>query len=245
MTAGNGVRFSFVDEKGNPASQFYVTGQKVRMESCDTEGGGAIYDAATHTLTVLMPKRHAYMVLNQQSAKQMGAQMQDAQKQMQAQMANLPPDQRAMAEQMMAQRGLSGGPAKIEVKDLGSTATVAGYPCRDMQTVSNGVPGLKMCVAALDSLSIPSSDIATLNTMRTDMTHMMANLGPMAQAYSTVQTIQGFAIRREVPRREGYTMVTGTETLKSITRGNPPADLFEIPTGYQKTNMQQMMKAGG
>lgn len=245
MTAGNGIRLSFVDEKGSPASQFYVMGHKVRMESCDAQAGGAIYDAAAHTLTVLMPKRHAYMVLDQQSAAQMGIQMQDLQKQMQAQMANLPPDQRAAMEQMMAQRGLGNGQSKIEARDLGSTATVAGYPCRNMQIVTNGVPGLKMCVAALSSLSIPSADITTLNAMRTDMTHMMASLGPMAQAYSTLQTTQGFAIRREVPRREGYTMVTGTETLKSITRGDPPADLFEIPAGYKKTDMQQMMKAGG
>ncbi|MGH8370846.1 MAG: hypothetical protein ACRESC_07675, partial [Gammaproteobacteria bacterium] len=147
MTAGDGVRISFVDEKGDPASQFYVMGNKVRMESCDAQGGGAIYDAGTHTLTVLMPKRHAYLILDQQSAAQMGAQMQDAQKQMQAQMATLPPDQRAMAEQMMAQRGLNSGQTKIEAKDLGSSSTVAGYHCREMQIVTNGMPGLKMCVA--------------------------------------------------------------------------------------------------
>lgn len=240
-----GVHIAFVDQSGNPASQIYVLGSKVRMESGAAQDGGAIYDAATHTVTVLMPGRQAYMVLDKRSAAEMGAQMQEAEQKLKGRMANLPPEQRAMMEKMMAQGGAMSGQTQITVKDLGSSETVAGHQCKDMQIVTNGTAGLKMCVAPMSSLNIPVGDIATLNAMRGDMVQIMSGMGPMGQAYSTLENVDGFAIKREVPRREGFTLVTGTETLKSINRETPAAVLFEIPPGYHETSMKQMMHGGG
>lgn len=240
-----GVHIAFVDQSGNPASQIYVLGSKVRMESGAAQDGGAIYDAATHTMTVLMPERQAYMVLDKRSAAEMGAQMQEAEQKIKGRMANLPPEQRAMMEKMMAQGGAMGGQTQITVKDLGSSETVAGHHCKDMQIVTNGTAGLKMCVAPMSSLDIPSSATATLNAMRGDMMQIMSSMGPMAQAYSTIENVDGFAIKREVPHREGFTVVTGTETLKTISNTAPAAGLFEIPAGYHKTSMRQMLQGKG
>ncbi|HEX5340478.1 MAG TPA: DUF4412 domain-containing protein [Gammaproteobacteria bacterium] len=244
MNAGVGVHISFVDQAGKAASQLYVLHGKVRIESGDAQGSGAIYDASSHSMTVLIPERHAYMVLDQQSAAEMGATIQDAQKQMQTQLANLTPQQRAMVEQMMAKTSMAGGAAKPEVKDLGSSETVAGHRCRDIQIVTAGKPGLRMCVAPLSELGLPAGDMATLKTMRSDMTRLMAGLGPMAQTYSTMANVRGFAIKREVPHREGFKLVTGTEILQSASTGNPPASLFEIPAGYKQTSMKEMMQGG-
>ncbi|HET7650316.1 MAG TPA: DUF4412 domain-containing protein [Gammaproteobacteria bacterium] len=242
-TPGAGVHISFVDVQGNRASQLYVLGDKVRLESGASQDGGAIYDAATHTMTILMPDRQAYMVLNQQSAAEMGAQMADAEKQIEARLANLPPEQREMMKKMMAQHGVAGGGhTEMTIKDLGTSETVAGHHCKDVQIVTNNTPGLKMCVASMSSLGIPSNDVATLEAMRTDMMHLMSSMGPMAQTYSTLESVQGFAIKRDVPRRDGFALVTSTEMLKSISKGNPASSLFEIPAGYRKTSLREMMK---
>ncbi|MGH7192696.1 MAG: hypothetical protein ACREJM_04075, partial [Candidatus Saccharimonadales bacterium] len=214
----SGVHISFVDQSGNPASQLYVLGDKVRLESGAEADGGAIYDAHAHTMTVLMPARQAYMVLDKRSAAEMGARMRAAEKQIQARMSQLPPEQRAMMEKLMAGGNTTGNPAQITVKDLGSSETVAGHRCKDVQMVTNGKPGLKMCVASMSSLDIPADDAATLNAMRIDMMQMMSSMGPMAQAYSTLENVEGFAIKRDVPRREGLTLTTSTETLKSINK---------------------------
>ncbi|MGH8372163.1 MAG: DUF4412 domain-containing protein [Gammaproteobacteria bacterium] len=245
VNTGTGVHISFVDEQGNPASQLYVLGNKVRVESSAMRGGGAIYDAHSHSMTILIPERHAYMVLDQKSAAAMGAQLQDAQKQLQSRLSSLPPDQRAMVEKMLTQHGNTDGKTQTTVKQLGSSETIAGHRCQDMQLISNGKPGPTMCVAPLASLGIPAGDIDTLDAMRVDMMHMMSHMGPMTQAYSTMQNVDGFAIKREVPHREGFKLVLGTETLKSISTGNPAASLFEIPADYKETSMQQMMQGKG
>lgn len=243
--AANGVHISFVDDAGQPASQLYVSGHKVRVESGNTQEGGILYDAATHRMTILMPEKHAYLVLDKQSAAELGARVQDAQKQMQEQMANMPPQQRIMMEQVLAQNGVTGSQIRTEVKDLGSSETVAGHRCHDMQIMRGGKPGLSMCVTPLGALGIPADAVTTLNTMRDDMRHLLAGLGPMAETYSTLQNVDGFAIKREVPRREGFKLTTVTEMLKAIKLGNPPASLFAIPAGYTQTSVDKMMQDGG
>lgn len=243
-THGTGVHISFVDDQGNPGSQLYVLGGKVRLESGASQDGGAIYDAATHSMTILMPDRQAYMVLNQQSAAEMGAQMADAEKKIEARLANLPPEQREMMKKMMTQQGIAGSHMQMTVKDLGTSETVDGHHCKDVQLMSGNTPGVKMCVAPMSSLGIPAGDVATLESMRTDMTHLMSSMGPMAQSYSTLESVQGFAIKRDVPHRDGFTLVTRTEMLKSISKGDAAASLFEIPAGYRKTSLHEMMQGG-
>jgi len=240
--APNGVHIDFVDENDKPATQMYVSGDTVRIESGNAQGNGVIYNAATHTMTLLMPLRKSYMLLDRKSAAQVGSALAAAQKQMQAELAKLPQAQRTMMEKMMSQNGMGGGHPRIEIRNLKTMETVAGHRCHDQQVVTNGVPNLKMCVAPTSSLNIPAADLSTLKNMREDMVHIMSSMGPMASAYSTMETQHGFAIKRDVPRRKGLKLVTGTETLKSITRVKPPASLFEIPAGYKRTSFQQMMQ---
>src|SRR5215472_14954083 len=78
------THISYVDDGGQPTTQIYVKGGKVRMEGGQSV---AIYDLASNSLTVLMPDRNQYLVLDQKSADQMGAQMNAAQQQMQAAMS--------------------------------------------------------------------------------------------------------------------------------------------------------------
>jgi len=240
--AAAGIHIDFVYSQGKPATQMYVSGDKIRIESGNARGNGVIYDAAAHTMTLLMPMRKSYMVLDRKSAAQLGTRLAAAQQQMQAEMAKLPKAQRAMMEKMMSQGGMGNSHPKIEIKDLKTSETIDGHHCHDQQVVTNGVPNLKMCVAPVSSLHLPATALKALKSMRQDMVNIMSNLGPMAQAYSTMGSRHGFAIKRDVPHREGFKLVTRTEILKSITRTSPPASLFRIPANYTRTSMQQMMQ---
>lgn len=237
-----GVHIDFVNNEGKPATQMYVYGDRIRIESGNSRGNGVIYNAAAHTMTLLMPIRKSYMVLDRKSAAQLGDRLAVAQQQMQAEMAKLPKAQRAMMEKMMSKSGAGSSHPKIEIKDLKTTETIDGYRCHDQQVITDGVPNLKMCVAPVNSLHLPAAALATLKSMRQDMANIMSNLGPMAQAYSTMGSPHGFAIKREVPHHEGFKLVTRTETLKSISDVTPPASLFRVPADYTRTSMQQMMQ---
>ncbi|HEV2111628.1 MAG TPA: hypothetical protein VGT99_09770, partial [Gammaproteobacteria bacterium] len=172
MPALADTHISYVDDAGQPGTQMYVKGGKVRIEG-GKDHSIAIYDVASNRMTVLMPEQNKYLVFDEQTAQQMGAeasaaqqQMQaamkahqaeldQAQQQMQAAMAQMTPEQRAQAQQMLAAQGsqpgspaaLQTGAPKVERQDLGTTETVAGHGCRDVQMVINGRPGSTLCVS--------------------------------------------------------------------------------------------------
>jgi len=133
----------------------------------------------------------------QQAQGQMAAhqdQMDQANQEMQQKLASLPPEQRAMMEKMMAARG--GNPAatnpmaamqgagapQMEMKDLGTTETVAGHSCKDVQMTINGRPTTTLCVIdSPASLGIPAADMKSMRAMMEAMQKLSAKMGPMAQ----------------------------------------------------------------
>lgn len=272
MPALADTHISFVDDSGQPATQLYIKGGKVRF---DNGHGFAVYDVASNSMTMVMPEQQKYLVLNQQAAAQIGAESQavqqqaqagaaqtqaamaahqgqvdQAQAQMQAAMAKMSPQMQAQMQKMMGnQMGPGGmnpmanmGPPQIEMKDLGTSETVAGHNCQDEQMVVNGRPGATMCVAPPDSLGIPGGDLATLKAMKDGMQKLMAQMGPMAQGMTSMMS-KGFAIKSQHQSFDRATMkmATTTDTLKSISTGGVSSDLFQIPAGYTQTSMDQMM----
>jgi len=273
------THISYVGDNGQPSSQIYVKGGKVRMESGSQERSVAIYDVASNTVTVLMPEKKQYMVFDQKTAAQMGAQMNAAQGQMQganaqaeaamqahqgqmdqanqqiqAAMAKMSPEQRAQMEQMMAARGganpgamagtQSGNATGFQAKDLGTTETIAGHNCKDVQMMMGSRPISTACVvSSMASLGIPGADLKTLEDMRDGMQKLVSQMGPMAQGMSGMMN-QGFALKTTRQSYQGYNRVTLTDTFKSVSTSGLSSSLFEVPAGYSETSMQEMMQGG-
>lgn len=269
------THITFVDDKGATASQMFVKGGKVMIQGREGQGT-AIYDTATNSMKVLMPAQKKYMVFDQQAAAQMGAVANNAQQQaaaaqsqmaahqgdmdkanadMQAKLASMPPEQRAMVEKMMAARGMGANPTasmpaigsmQVETKDLGTSETVAGHPCKDMQLVVNGKPSATMCVMdSPTSLGIPAADMKTLETMRDGMQKIVSQMGPMGQGMASMMS-KGFAIKTTKQRFDPKTMKTESETdmLKSVSTSSVDGSLFNVPSDYTETTMQEMMQGG-
>ncbi len=263
------THISYVEDGGQPGTQIYVKGDKVRME-----GGGrgvAIYDVASNSMTVLMPEQNKYLVLDEKAADQMGAQataaqqqmqaamsahqaeLDQAQKQMQAAMAQMTPEQKAQMQQMMGNQGTPGAGSMpgmqvaaptLEMQELGTTETVAGHSCRDVQMVMNGRPMSTLCVTdSLSSLGIPAADARTLQRMRDNMQKLMSRMGPMAQGMSSMLS-KGFTLKNTHQTMQGYKRVSVTDTFKSVSSAGLSGSLFEIPAGYTQTTMAELMQQG-
>jgi hypothetical protein len=262
------THIAYVDDAGQPATQIYVKGNKVRMEGGKGQGV-AIYDVASNSMTVLMPDQNKYLVLDEKAADQMGTQMNaaqaqaqaamnahqadiaQAQQQMQAAMAQMTPEQRAQMQQMMGGQTPEAAPAmqaaspKFEMQDLGTTETVAGHSCRDMQMVMNGRPLSSLCVTdSLASFGIASTDMKTLERMRDNMQKLSNRMGPMAQGMSAMLS-KGFTLKSTHQVMEDYKRVNVTDTFKSVSNSGLAGSLFEIPAGYNtQTTMAEMMQQG-
>ena len=265
------THITYVDDAGQSGTQLYVKGGKVRMESGQGRGI-AIYDTATNSMTMLMPERNQYLVMDEKAAGQMGAQanaaqqqmqaamsahqaeIDQAQQQMQAAMAQMTPEQRAQMQQMMGGQApgapaagagaVSGGAPQLQMQELGTTETVAGHSCRDVQMTMNGRALSTLCVTdSLTSFGIPAADLKTLERMRDDMQKMMSHMGPMAQGMSAMLN-KGFTLKSTHQTMDGYKRVTVTNTFKSVSTAGLAASLFEIPAGYTQTTMAEMMQQG-
>jgi len=255
------THISYVDDGGQPGTQIYVKGGKVRIESGRNI---SIYDLATNSMTVLMPDKNKYLVFDEKTAEQMGAaqqqmqtamnanqaQMNQAQQQLQAAMAQMTPEQRAQLQQMMGKQAnpasnpmaaAAGGP-QMQMQELGTTEIVAGHTCRDVQLNMNGRAVSTMCI--IDdpaSLGIPAADRQTLGHMRDNMQKMMTHMGPMAQGMSNVIS-KGFALKTTHQSMQGFNRVTVTDSFKSVSNSSLSGSLFQIPAGYAQTTMQELMQ---
>jgi hypothetical protein len=269
------THITFVDEKGNVATQMFVKNGKVRVEG---QGGNSIslYDSASNTATVLLPGQKKYLRLDSQSAAQMGAtadaaqekiqsanaqaqaamaqhqtEMDQANQQMETATANLTPEQKAMLQQMNQSHAgannptaIPGGGMQVTIKELGTTETVAGHSCKDVQVVVNNQPRATDCVVdSPASLGISAADLKTLQAMRVGMQKMMSRMGPMGQGMAATLS-SGFAIKTTRQQYRNMSLVSETDTLKSVSSGSVDAGLFDIPAGYTQTTMQEMMQGG-
>lgn len=264
------THITFVDDSGQASTQIYVKGGKVRIEA----GNGqfiSIYDAASNSSTVLMVDRKKYLVFDQKTADAVGAvgsavqqapataqalgaspdQIAQAQQQLQAAMSQMTPDQQAQLKQLMGnQPGQTpGAPAQpaaqgVQIQDLGTSETVAGHGCKDVQVVFNGRPGAKMCVTdSVSGLGIPSADLKTLGAMREGMQKLMANMGAMAQGMASMAS-KGFALKVTHTHMENFKQVTQTDTFKSVSTAGLAGSLFDVPADYSQTTMADLMQGG-
>jgi hypothetical protein len=276
MPALADTHIAFVDDSGQPGTQMYVKGGKVRIESGGQSSAISIYDMASNSMTVLMPDQNKYIVFDQKTADQMGEQAQAAEQEMQAAsaqaqaavtahqgeidqanqqvqaaMAQMTPEQKAAMQKVMAAQAsrnapaaaaLQNGGSHVEMQPLGTSETIAGHGCKDMQIVINGRPASTVCVMdSPASLGIPGADLKTLERMRDNMQKMMAHMGPMAQCMSSVYT-KGFALKTTRQSMQGFKRVTTSDTFKSVSTTGLDGSLFEIPAGYTKTTIAEMMQ---
>ena len=103
----------------------YLDAGKLRVESQDSENKSVmIFDASKQVMWMINPGDNTYREMDKAQVDAMGQQMSKAMEQMQAQMANMPPEQRKMMEDMMKGKmgAMGGASAKptISLKELGS-----------------------------------------------------------------------------------------------------------------------------
>ena len=266
------THITFVDDQGKVSSQIFVKGGKVRMEGGDSAGQGVgLYDAASNTMTVMMPADKKYLVFNDASAAQVGAQasasqqaqadaqaklaqhqaeMDQANQQMETATANLTPEQKAMLQQMnpshLPQNNpmAAAGGLQVQTKELGTSETVAGHGCKDVELTVNGRPSAILCIInSPGALGIPSADLKTLQSMHEGMQKVMSKMGAMGQGMASMLGT-GFSLKTTRQSFRNFQAVSETETFKSASSAPLAASLFQLPAGYTQTTMEELMQGG-
>lgn len=234
--------------------QISTSGNDARIEIISVtsaEAGGIIFHGDRNEMIILDHAQGNYMVIAQERMNAMASQVSQAMTQMQEALAAMPPEQRAMAEQMMQQRFPAEAPARSPdtINDLGSTGEVAGLECRNYEVVRDGRKVRELCVSDWDDIEGGQETADALKGVA-------AFFEGIRQAYSGAGGMDVFDRQQELfghmNELNGYPVLyrdfsaTGAlerqSILTSAREEDVSPDYFEPPEGYHLQELPQVMR---
>jgi hypothetical protein len=243
-----------LDTHQTDATNIFVEADKLKVVSPENT---MIYRADLNRVWVINPQRRSYMEMTPETMQQMAgqiagatAQLGAAQAQMQARLAQLPPEQRAQIEALMASRGLGGPPGgraagpppppQIAYTRAGASKAVGNWRCDVYRKTSNGQQEEDVCLAPITAAGLSAADFQVLERLSAFMAPVMSS--PMVPrtdylGWNAMNKAVGF---QAVPLD---TMLYDSgkpyaeEMVTKIERTTIPANTFELPAGLTKEDI--------
>ena len=241
--AGVALEMVTKDLSGNEKerTQIYAQDGYLRL---DSDGGpfaaevSLIFDGSR--FLVIDHGEKSYIIMDEEMLTRMTNKMNEAMEQMKAELANLPPEQRAMAEQMMQSQmqGLMGGgepPSPPRVEATGESEW-GGRACTKYDVFENDIKTQEICSAPLDQINGAGEMMDTFQGMASFVKKLSESLpGPLGSSFNdhpgmVADLIGGFPVH-SVEYRMGK---PNTEvSMESIREEELSADKFEVPADYE------------
>ena len=206
-------------------------------------------DGGRNRMLVLDKSRNEYMEMDQQTMDQMGSAMQGIAAQMEAAMKGMPPEQRAMMEQMMKGKmppGAGAAPARASYQSKGK-GKANGFNCTNFEGTRAGQKIAEVCAADASELKLAASDFEVFRKMQEFMSGMMQALAslPMAQANNNAMVdeagVTGFPVQRTTFQNG---QAVRREELKSVTDASFTDADFSVGNA-KRAEMPSMGGPGG
>ncbi len=230
------------DTSGNVTerAKIYAESNRIRME----EGGNGDAEATMIFLgdrfLYVDHRDKTYVVMDEAMLDEVSAKMNEAMKEMEAQLANMPAEQRAMVEQMMkgqmqgmmGQQGEEAPPPRVEAAGSGEWQS---RDCRKYDVFEGGEKTQQICAAALDDVDGADEVIDAFRSMAAYMNKMAESL-PMRPARQTnpaelMDQIDGFPVHT-VDYANGK--VVREASMDSVQEQDLDEALFSAPEGYRR-----------
>lgn len=154
--AGNVMEMSTRDMSGIEIDHmtFYTESDRSRMDQSGADGSYSVIFLDDEFIYLDHGEKN-YMVLDEAMFEDIGAQISEAMKEMEAQLAALPPEQRAMVEQMMKEQmggmGMSTDAPVLEIRQLGR-GSWQSYDCAVAEMLEDGIKIQEICSVDFDEV---------------------------------------------------------------------------------------------
>jgi hypothetical protein len=236
--AGTVLELENRDLRGRRAGsidRLYAQGEMLRIET--GAGGGSTVIFRDEALLLLNAEQKTYSRIDEAAAEAMGARMNAAMQQMEAQLKSLPAEQRAMAERMMKGRMPDAeSPPEIKVEQEGSEK-VGEYQCKKFVVYQDGTKSAEVFTAEVEAAGDGMGAFQAMARFATKLLASFQNT-PMAEMANhplrLLDQVEGFPVlSREFQDGEAVREVT----LKSAVRKDLDAGLFSPPPGYTEADL--------
>lgn len=226
-----------LDSKTTAPLRTFTQDGKLRVE----EGERVVMIFRDKALYALDTQERTYHVLDQKTMQQLADQLNPVFKQMQEQLAQLPPEQRAQMEQLMGgQIPGMGAPPRVEMRRTARNGEYGGHACRYVEVMENGTLSDEVCVT--DAKRLPGAD--EFMAVAKEMSALMKQFTSAIQIPGLAQVTERYSTQFDelggipVFTRHYADGKPDSETrLESIRSHSLPAALFEIPQGYTRKDM--------
>jgi hypothetical protein len=191
-----------------------------------------IFDGGAQVMRIIDMDKKTYTEMTKTDVDRMGAQMAGAMAQLQEQMKNMPPAQRAQMEAMMKGRGMAmAAIPKTEYKKTGADK-VGNWTCDKYEGYQNGQKTSELCTVDPKTLGFTVADFQVSQQLADFFKQLMPqNADQMFSLGSNDPA--GFS---GVPVRRTYSVLgrQSVSELTQVSRQTFPDSLFAVPAGFQK-----------
>jgi hypothetical protein len=226
--------------------KIYAQGEMARMDPHSGVGTGNMSVIfRDETLWIVDHDKKTCQMMDKAGIGQLGG----ALAQMEAELAKLPPEQRAMMEQMMKGKMPAGmgQPAPLRRIEAGAAEQVGEFPCTVQTLYSGDEKVWEVCAAEESAAGAVAEAMGAFRAMSrfTEELRNILQQGPLGKMMETpfldANDLGGFPVRS---RTFANGQVASETTLRSATRQDLGDDVFAIPEGYRVTNLADEMKRG-
>ena len=233
-------------------STVYADTDRLKVVSPDTI---VIFRGDQNKAWVITPEKHIYMEFTPETMRTFGGQMAGAQAQylaaqaqMQAQLAQLPPEQRARVEAQLG-RGLASPPGgrgpggagrgapQVSYVKAGQGRTVANWRCDMYVKTVGGDKEEDVCIAPIATTGLTAADFRVLESFSSFIAPISSSPVTTHDDYMNWNDMNkaiGFqGIPLDTTKYSGG-MPTKQETVQKIERVAIPANTFDLPPGLTK-----------
>lgn len=251
LSAGVVFEIETQDHDYSPAqlerTSVQAQGVLLKMESAQGQRGNAdtvIYRGDRREMVVVDHTRQSYMVIDRQFVDTMVGQLGQAASQMPGMLDNVPPEQRAMFEQMAKQRlpaGQTQAKPIIQVSNTGQQSNVYGYPCTLFTVSRNGRKVRDVWVTNWNNINGAGNlaqSFASMSSFFQELTSALpaqANSPLEDNVFATMKELGGFPVATREYREDGS--LKSESALRSAKQLSINPAVFEAPQGYRAESM--------
>jgi len=216
-------------------SQVQIEKNRMRAETIGQNGRKqvVIFDGNAQVMRIVDDEAKTYQELTKEDVERLGGTMSAMMTQMQQQMQNLPPEQRARVEAMMQGRGMGTAAAPIEYKKTG-TDKVGRWTCDKYEGTREGKKVMELCTVSPSAAGFTAADFQ----VTTQLSEFFSKLIPQASERMFRMGTGGPNGFSGIPVRTvsygGDGSVTTTSEVVDATRQNFSEATFAVPAGYEK-----------
>lgn len=218
------------------------------MKMSTDEQNDVIFNSDDANMMVLSHAEKSYFIFNKDTASNIKSEID---KVMEEALAQVPPEQRAMVEEMMKKQmqGMGAAPEaqaaapKVDFSKVGRSDNINGYSCEYYEVTSNGQKEAELCLTSwsnIDASDNMQNSFKAMSEMMEGFLEQISQFAPTQKndnPFSYLKEMDGYPV---LSRQFSNGVATNETILKSITEKDIDQSIFNAPEGYTKQEMMGM-----